>query len=78
MASIEMQTKVLEDGAARESKRTHGLKLEILSAAFSGELVLQDPTDEPASVLLGRIAAERAKTLKHTAPAKGRRKKVTS
>jgi len=32
----------------------------ILRAAFSGELVPQDPDDEPASVLLARIRAERA------------------
>lgn len=32
----------------------------ILRAAFAGELVPQDPNDEPASELLARIAAERA------------------
>jgi len=32
----------------------------ILRAAFSGQLVPQDPSDEPASVLLARIRAERA------------------
>ena len=32
----------------------------ILRAAFAGQLVPQDPNDEPASVLLARIRAERA------------------
>jgi len=30
-----------------------------LASAFTGELVRQDPTDEPASVLLERIRADR-------------------
>lgn len=34
----------------------------LLAKAFRGELVPQDPKDEPASVLLERTAAERAKT----------------
>ena len=32
----------------------------ILERAFRGELVPQDPTDEPAEALLARIRAERA------------------
>jgi type I restriction enzyme S subunit len=40
--------------------RAAGLRRAILARAFRGELVPQDPDDEPASVLLERIAAERA------------------
>ncbi|MGE4299103.1 MAG: restriction endonuclease subunit S [Desulfovibrionaceae bacterium] len=36
------------------------LRQSILKAAFSGKLVPQDPSDEPAGELLRRIAAERA------------------
>ena len=37
------------------------LRRSVLAAAFSGRLVDQDPDDEPASVLLERIAAEQLK-----------------
>jgi type I restriction enzyme S subunit len=43
----------------------------ILAKAFRGELVPQDPDDEPASVLLERIRAERANQPK---PKRGRKK----
>jgi len=43
----------------------------LLAKAFKGELVPQDPTDEPASVLLDRISAERAAAPKAK---RGRRK----
>jgi type I restriction enzyme S subunit len=42
-------------------KQSAAQRKNILKAAFSGQLVPQDPNDEPASVLLERIRAERAK-----------------
>ena len=47
------------------------LRRSLLAAAFSGRLVPQDPDDEPASVLLDRIRAERAAAV----PAKTTRRK---
>ncbi|PKY10757.1 restriction endonuclease [Acidithiobacillus marinus] len=40
-------------------KQSTAQRQNILRAAFSGQLVPQDPNDEPASVLLARIRAER-------------------
>jgi type I restriction enzyme S subunit len=42
-----------------ELSRSAALRQSILKAAFSGELVPQDPTDEPAAKLLERIRAAR-------------------
>ena len=42
-------------------QRCNILRRSILAAAFLGRLVEQDPSDEPASVLLERIAAEQPK-----------------
>jgi len=41
-------------------KQSNAQRQNILRAAFAGQLVPQDPNDEPASVLLERIRAERA------------------
>ncbi len=54
------QIDALEQWCATELARSGMLRQSILKAAFSGELVPQDPRDEPASELLARIQAERA------------------
>lgn len=53
-------TEHLSGATARASRRTVALRRAILAKAFRGELVQQDPDDESVSVLLERIAAERA------------------
>ena len=50
--------------------RANALRQSILKKAFSGQLVPQDPNDEPASALLERIKADRARASK----APGKRK----
>lgn len=50
----------LEAKVASAKSRIDHLTQSILAKAFRGELVPQDPNDEPASVLLQRIQAQRA------------------
>jgi type I restriction enzyme S subunit len=45
----------------RQIARVSALRQSILEKAFSGQLVPQDPNDEPASILLERIRAEKEK-----------------
>ena len=58
--------RVIAEAFAQEGNITHSLhqstaqRQNLLRAAFAGELVPQDPNDEPASRLLARIRAERA------------------
>ena len=51
-------------------KQSAAQRQNILRAAFAGQLVAQDPNDEPASVLLERIRAERAQRAATVKPRK--------
>lgn len=70
---LEDQLQAIDQQEALIRRMTRGLDAQrqsILRAAFRGELVPQDPNDEPASVLLARLRAERS----GTKPAKTERK----
>ena len=58
--------------------RSDALRQSILKKAFSGQLVAQDPHDEPASVLLDRIKAEREKVAKNNHSKKTKKRKTTA
>ena len=58
-------------------KRSAGLRQSILKRAFSGQLVPQDPTDEPASELLARIQQERSDHAATKKAKKAAKKKTT-
>jgi type I restriction enzyme S subunit len=49
----------LRAGLTSANRRAIQLRRSILAAAFSGQLVPQDPSDEPATELLERIRAEK-------------------
>ena len=59
-------------------KKSKALRKSILRKAFSGQLLAQDPKDEPASILLERIRAEKTAQSKINTRAKRRRKAATT
>ncbi len=61
-----------------EIRRSDALRQSILKKAFSGQLVPQDPNDEPASVLLDRIRAEREQVSKNNHSKKTKKRKTTA
>ncbi|SCE52080.1 type I restriction enzyme, S subunit [Streptomyces sp. DvalAA-43] len=83
---IERQVSLIENAevlTAQALSRAAVLRRAILNRAFSGALVSQDPADEPASVLLARIQAERdaqpkAKRTRRTAAAPRKSKAPTT
>ena len=57
-------------------KQSAAQRKNILQAAFSGQLVPQDPADEPASALLARIRVERAAREAVSTRGRGKKKEV--
>ena len=68
----------IASAAERGFRRASRLRQSILKRAFEGKLVPQDPTDEPASVLLDRIRSERAKVSVRPGRQGGRKARKTS
>ena len=63
VAEVERRLSVIQQAevaVGASLQRAERLRQSILKRAFAGELVPQDPDDEPASVLLERIRAQRA------------------
>ena len=74
MSSID----AIESDLARQLSSADALRQSILKKAFSGQLIPQDPHDEPASILLERIKAEKAVRSQNNTRAKRRRTTATA
>ncbi|MGQ0551705.1 MAG: restriction endonuclease subunit S [Planctomycetota bacterium] len=66
----------LESNLEVKLSSTHLMRQSILRHAFTGQLVPQDPNDEPASELLKRITAEREIRARQAQAAKGAKPKA--
>ena len=52
----------VEERVKEAEEKLNKFNQSVLAKAFRGKLVSQDPNDEPASVLLGKIQQEKNKT----------------
>ena len=68
----------LETGIEAHLQKAATLRSSVLKKAFNGKLVPQDLHDEPASVLLDRIRAEREKMVKNSHSNKSMKRKTTT
>ncbi|WNZ60463.1 restriction endonuclease subunit S [Myxococcus sp. MxC21-1] len=66
------------DVAREQARRLESFDQAVLTKAFRGELVPQDPTDEPASALLQRIRTEREQSADNTIGARLKRRRKTN
>ena len=68
----------IEKETEAELEKTEALRQSILKKAFAGQLVPQDPHDEPASVLLDRIRTEREKAMQNNHSKKTKKRKTAA
>lgn len=69
------QFRAMTESATTSIRQAEAQRKNLLKAAFSGQLVPQDPNDEPASALLARIRAGRESGATTTAKKRGRKAK---